>query len=329
MRIENSNRRGMIPIDSVMARDIITAVQTDTVMTLVEILVHHHIGAVIIVDDKRGVPVGVVTERDIVYALRKYKDGTLGKRAEDIMSSPLVVLSGEESIVKAAEMMQSKRIRRIPIVKGEALIGIVTYKDISAALNKSNALLEIQNEALQEKANRDALTGLYNKGYIMEQLEYHMAFARRSSDTMTLMIIDIDHFKNINDTYGHLCGDEILRQIAAILGKRSRAVNIVGRYGGEEFVIIGPIGNYKSTKYMADRMRRIVEHNTFVWEEHEIKLTISIGVCIWNRSLKTKEEMIRVADEALYKAKSNGRNQVVMGETNENRRSSIISMTTE
>lgn len=299
-----------------MERDIITAGQTASVMTLVALLEEHRIGAVIILDKKSFGPVGVVTERDIVYALKRYKGATLKKRAEDIMSSPLLALRPEESIETALEMMLTKRIRRVPVVEDQVLVGIVTYKDITAALGKSNALLEIQNELLKEKANRDPLTGLYNKGHIMEQLDYHLALARRSGDPMALMFIDIDFFKNVNDTYGHLCGDEILRQLAEILRSRSRAVNIVGRYGGEEFVIIGPISNYKSTKYMADRLRSIVERETFVFEGLEIKLTISIGVCLWNSCFRTKEEMIKVADEALYRAKAEGRNRVVIGEPN-------------
>ena len=304
-------------IDTVMERDTITARETDTVMTLVEILEQHRIGAVIIVDSTGKVPIGVVTERDIVYALKRYKSETLDMQANQIMSSPVMALPPHESLRIAAELMQNKRIRRLPVVKDKLLVGIVTHRDIVAALNKSNSALEIRNEALQERANRDPLTGLFNKGYIMEQLDYHMALARRSLDTMALMFIDIDHFKQVNDTYGHLCGDAILAQLASMFRQRSRAVNIVGRYGGEEFVIIGPISNHKSAGYMADRLRRGVEQNTFIWEKHEIRLTISIGVCIYSSRIKTKEEMIQVADDALYQAKSEGRNRVVIGEPNE------------
>ncbi len=315
----------MIRIDSIMERDIITATRGDTVMTIVDTLEQHRIGAVIIVEGEKQTPVGVVTERDIVYALKCHKAGTLDKRADEIMSSPLLALPPSESIETAAELMHDKRIRRVPVVDEASLIGIVTYKDITAALKKSNALLEIQKEVLLEKANRDALTGLYNKGYIMEQLDYHMALAQRSADTMALMFIDIDYFKQINDTFGHLCGDEILRQLAGILQERSRAVNIVGRYGGEEFVIIGPISNYKSASYMADRLRASVEDHAFVWKKEEIGMTISIGVCIWNPGLKTKEAMIQVADDALYQAKADGRNRVVMGKFEGSQHPSLMS----
>ena len=142
---------------------------------------------------------------------------------------------------------------------------------------------------------------------------HHIELAKRSKNTMAVLMIDIDHFKNINDTHGHLCGDKVLMDLAKILKERSRAVNIAGRYGGEEFIIIGPISNHKSAGYLAERLRTTVEEHTFIFEELELKLTISIGVSVRTKTVKDATHMIKIADDALYEAKRTGRNKVVMG----------------
>lgn len=300
----------MIRVDSVMERDIVTADKFDSVLVLAQKL-RDRIGAVIILDDER-IPVGIVTERDIVEALLRFKTSILEKQALDLMRTPLIVMSPDASIEAASDLMRGKMIRRVPVVENQKLLGIVSVRDVTNALEKSNALLQVQAEELKERANRDSLTGLYNKGYILDQLKYHIALARRSDRAMAFLMIDIDHFKTINDTYGHLCGDAMLKDLAEILQKRSRAVNIVGRYGGEEFAVIGPISDFKSAQFMAERLRRAVEKQVFNYEDNTIGMTISVGVSIWSKSIQEGDEMIRLADDALYTAKRSGRNRVVM-----------------
>ncbi len=296
-----------------MEKDVITAARTDTVLALAEKLRQYRIGAVVIVNDGYS-PIGIVTERDIVQALLLHREQTLNKLAKEIMTSPVIAVPPDESIDVAADIMTDRRIRRTLVVDNGRLEGIVSFKDITNALEKSNVLLRAQAEELIEKANKDSLTGLYNKGYVLEQLGYHLELAKRSGNSMAVLMIDIDHFKKINDTYGHLCGDETLKELAQILKERSRAINIVGRYGGEEFVIIGPISGYKSAQFMAERLRSAVERHRFFWNDIEIKMTISIGVSIWNKNVNSDEQMIQIADDALYESKRSGRNQVVMGD---------------
>jgi diguanylate cyclase (GGDEF)-like protein len=212
--------------------------------------------------------------------------------------------------------MQLNRVRRIPVTSGDKLIGIVSYRDLTNALQKSFKTLLEKTEELEEKVNTDPLTGLYNRRVISGQLKYQVDLARRSGHPMSIIMIDIDHFKKINDTYGHQCGDSVLKKLADILKDKSRSINIVGRYGGEEFIIIGPISDDKTAYYMAERLRTLVENTDFSCDESGkiFKVTISAGVAVWNGSIKSGRELLKLADEALYLAKRSGRNQVRMAE---------------
>jgi len=296
-----------------MMTDVLTASKSDTILEMSQRLQAHRIGAIVIVDHNHY-PVGIVSERDIIRSLGVYKEHALNKQAQDIMSSPVLTLEPDQDIETAATLMSLNMIRRIPITKDDKLIGIISYRDITNALRKSYFMLEQKTEKLEDKANHDPLTGLFNKGYMEEQLTYHFELARRSRNSMAVMFLDIDHFKKVNDTYGHQRGDEVLKRIAHILKDKSRAINVVGRFGGEEFMIIGPISDYKSALYLGERIRTAVEKEVFSHENTDFNITISIGISVWNSSIASEKDLVKFADEALYTAKRNGRNQVRMYE---------------
>jgi diguanylate cyclase (GGDEF)-like protein len=304
--------QSMIRIESLMEKHVITAARSDSVLVLAEKLRTHRIGALVIVDDD-FFPEGIVTERDMVRAFLKFKEQTFDKKAHEIMHSPVLGVTPGESIETAADLMAEKMVRRVPVVENNRLVGIISFEDIANALEESNAQLRAQAEELREKANRDSLTGLYNKGFLFEQLDYHIELAKRSNEAMAVLMIDIDHFKKVNDTHGHLCGDEVLRELAAIFRERMRAVNVAGRYGGEEFTIIAPMSTFQSARYMAERLRKTVEGHGFQWRGKKIRITVSIGVSLWNKHVKSGKEMIQIADDAMYDAKKGGRNRVAMG----------------
>lgn len=301
----------MIKIGNVMSRDVLRAFKDEKILSVVERLQKHRIGAMVIID-KDTCPIGILTERDIIRGLVAYKDKLLKKEAQDIMSAPVLTLTPEEDIESAAMLMSLNRIRRVPVTKDEKLVGLISYRDIANALRKSYSDLEDKAEELEEKANRDPLTGLYNKGYLNDSLRHHFEISKREGNSMSLMFIDIDHFKKINDTYGHQCGDVILKELAALMVEKTRAVNVVGRFGGEEFMIISPFGDYKSTPSFAERLRSTVEEHKFIWEDKTIPVKISIGVAVWNPSVKSPAELVKQADQALYRAKNEGRNRVVV-----------------
>ncbi len=303
----------MVKISDVMMTDVLTASKSDTILEMSQRLQAHRIGAIVIVDHNHY-PVGIVSERDIIRSIGVYKEHALNKQAQDIMSSPVLTLEPDQDIETAATLMSLNMIRRIPITKDDKLIGIISYRDITNALRKSYFMLEQKTEKLEDKANHDPLTGLFNKGYMEEQLTYHFELARRSGNSMAVMFLDIDHFKKVNDTYGHQRGDEVLKRIAHILKDKSRAINVVGRFGGEEFMIIGPISDYKSALYLGERIRTAVEKEVFSHDNTDFNITISIGISVWNSSIASEKDLVKFADEALYTAKRNGRNQVRMYE---------------
>jgi diguanylate cyclase (GGDEF)-like protein len=153
----------------------------------------------------------------------------------------------------------------------------------------------------------DPLTGLFNRRYFNLYLEKAILLCEK--DFLVLVMIDIDHFKNINDQYGHQCGDEALKHISDIIKNNIRNSDGYVRFGGEEFAIILPNTNLERGLAFAERIRAAVDQSTFTYKNNQIHFTISLGVSLY--SGETEEEFIEKTDKALYQAKENGRNQVV------------------
>lgn len=156
----------------------------------------------------------------------------------------------------------------------------------------------------------DGLTQVYNKRYFLEILEKEMSRSRRYGRELSLIMFDIDHFKHINDTYGHLAGDAILKQLCQLVKAKIRREDFIARYGGEEFTIILPeIENFNAIM-TAEKIRKLVEQTEFIFEDITIPVTISLGVSTMVDDLMDVESFIKKADENLYNAKNSGRNRV-------------------
>jgi two-component system, cell cycle response regulator len=176
---------------------------------------------------------------------------------------------------------------------------------------KNQAEVEYEDELLR-KATTDALTGIANRHYFMSRAREELSFARRTNILMGMVMMDIDHFKRVNDTYGHQAGDYVLSQFAALVDKNIRGEDILGRYGGEEFVVLmrgemEPPG----AQIFCERIRARVEAFQFMFNGQLIPVTVSLGVCIKpGKDVQSLEELIQEADRMLYKAKQGGRNRV-------------------
>jgi two-component system, cell cycle response regulator len=167
---------------------------------------------------------------------------------------------------------------------------------------------------MYESALRDGLTRAFNKKYFLDRLEVELRFAQRHGTELSLIIIDVDHFKLVNDTYGHLAGDEILSGLAERVQKIIRHEDTFARYGGEEFAVICRGITAEGTTAFAERIRRAVSERPFVFEGESISVTASVGVSLFpDESIGEPRELIEIADRALYVAKRSGRNQVVVG----------------
>jgi diguanylate cyclase (GGDEF)-like protein len=170
-------------------------------------------------------------------------------------------------------------------------------------------------KALEELAIRDGLTGLYNHKFFYTLLEKEIARDDRYHNTVSLLLIDIDHFKNVNDTYGHRAGDTILRELSQRLMTRARSTDYVCRYGGEEIAVILIETNITEAKAIAEELRILIEKEPFPIEDGRyIPITLSIGVSTYSEEAKDASMMVSNADNALYRAKENGRNQVCIFE---------------
>lgn len=168
-------------------------------------------------------------------------------------------------------------------------------------------------ERLEVLALTDPLTHTHNRRGLMQQLAVEIERAVRQSHALTVLMIDLDHFKLVNDTYGHLIGDEVLRTVAAVLQREARAADLVARFGGEEFVVLLPETAREGAVALAERVRtRVAEQPLVGSPEYEwLRITISIGVATYpSPRVTTPEDVIALADEALYRAKAEGRNRV-------------------
>lgn len=171
-------------------------------------------------------------------------------------------------------------------------------------------LLEAREE-LRDRANKDLLTMLPNRSAIASALDQELARCHRDRRTVGIVLLDIDHFKRINDTYGHFAGDAVLRETANRLRGSMRTYDQVGRYGGEEFLAVLPNCDLEQASSLAERMRRRLTAAPILADGHEIDVSASFGVTISDHSDRQPEQFVRIADEALYQAKASGRNCIV------------------
>ena len=193
---------------------------------------------------------------------------------------------------------------RLPIRKNDELgFTIKVFNGMVENLKKNRTELE-------KLAITDSLTKLNNRKMIMQILQSHFGRFRRYKTEFALLMIDADHFKEVNDTYGHLAGDEVLRQLAKIFNELLRTVDSSGRYGGEEFLVILAETSGEKAMRVAERIRQMVESRVFVYDTMEIPVTVSIGVAMIAERDSNEEALVYRADMALYKAKRSGRNRV-------------------
>jgi len=215
-------------------------------------------------------------------------------------------------ITGAAEFMY-QNVTLIPVSSATGEINqlsIVIYDVTDIAVGKQQ--LHNANEQLALLSRTDSLTQLNNRGYWEESASQEFRRLQRSGADASLVMFDIDHFKRVNDGYGHPAGDDAIRNTARVLRETIRATDIAGRYGGEEFVIVLVETDVDGAMVLAERLRNAIEAMTVIHEDYKIQFTISLGVAQWDPELVSHEQWIDFADQALYEAKESGRNQVVL-----------------
>lgn len=261
----------------------------------------------------------MMPEMDGYEVCRRLKTDELTK---DI---PVVFLSALTEVFDKVEAFKAGGVDYIskPFQVEEVLARVNTHLMIRAQQNalcvqneelvRKNALITEQGEELQLLATRDCLTGLSNRRDFLERARQEEKRVKRTKRTFAFIILDIDHFKNVNDTYGHECGDKVLVGVARALEKALRAQDILARWGGEEFVCLFPETEVEGAKHAAEKIRAAVETHCHECSDASVSVTVTLGVCMYDGSCSI-EECIRRADSALYIGKDRGRNQVVMSD---------------
>ncbi len=237
------------------------------------------------------------------------------KEMEEGRNLPIIFITAKdriEDIVKGFSVGAVDFISK-PVRQKEVCARVRTHLNIQALIKERDNLIEDLTEAnknLDQASRTDPLTELSNRRDLYQKLDEEVNRYKRSQKSFSVTICDIDHFKQFNDKHGHDAGDFVLKHVAELLRHNSRAVDIVGRWGGEEFLIVSPETDISGAKKLAEKLRKSIELEAFRWQNTELKVTMSFGISSFDRVNNT-EACIKEADECLYKAKERGRNRVV------------------
>ncbi|MDT8394851.1 MAG: GGDEF domain-containing protein [bacterium] len=286
-------------VSTVMSKKVATVTPRTTLVTVVRRMSGKKISCVIVQDREKAL--GIISERDIVRHLAANGGSLEGITAGQAMSSPVQTLYADTTLDRAVTLMTEKGFRRFPIInRRRKLIGVVTQSDVLQAFVRE---IEIAHEKMKDLAIRDCLTGMFNRRLFMTTLEKEYYRSKRYGTALSLIMVDLDDFKRVNDEHGHQYGDQVLKTVAEVIKRRIRDMDIAARFGGEEFIVLAPGTEILPACRLAERLREgIAETGT----------TASLGVaCFPNNSSRFPDDLIRLADMALYRAKKSGKNQVV------------------
>ena len=208
-----------------------------------------------------------------------------------------------------AETVDSDPVVQQTIERLNRQVKMFKIESESAKKIARNKQIEMESVMIQarEVAQIDALTFLFNRRMIVRELQGEVLRAERYNNTLSISIIDVDKFKLVNDTYGHPVGDEVLKQVACQLRDHIRHPDTVGRYGGEEFLILLPNSDAKAATEQAVRLGKEIREMVVTIKEHELKVTVSIGIAQFKAGVDTWDTLLNRADNAMYEAKNNGR----------------------
>ena len=238
--------------------------------------------------------------------------GTWWFRGGAVLLVLLLVASGFHLRFRSIRKVNRELEARVNERTSELLEAQEKLQDANTGLKAQLAENLILEQKLREQAVRDALTGLYNRHHLSEVLPAEISRARRADYTVGFMLIDLDHFKNVNDQYGHAAGDQALVAASRTIDEHTRRSDIACRYGGEEFLVILPEISLEDAAQRGEQLCRDIENLEIEFEGQIIRLTVSIGVAIFPLHGESIDQILLAVDAALYKAKDNGRNQIAL-----------------
>jgi two-component system cell cycle response regulator len=256
----------------------------------------------------------VLVENVMVSPLYRHVRERWARDGTRIATRSVIAIPFAMGAEEAGVFFLRRNVTEPPLTRADVEFADAVIRAAVAAIERATLIENTiaDNRRLEELAHTDPLTKTLNRRALSERLASEMERVRRYSTTMSLLLIDLDHFKQVNDTHGHLMGDEVLIEVASLLLRVVRAVDIVARYGGEEFVVVLPETGAPGAEAFAERLRELIEAQCFVESRGvPIRLTTSIGVSTFpGFGVESVEDLLSNADQALYRAKSEGRNRV-------------------
>lgn len=268
-------------------------------------LIKHGIGA-LIVTDENSLLLGIVSERDLLHIIADFDPTLIDRPVSDVMTRSVITCGPDDEIADILRLMNSNAIRHMPVLEQGRIVNMVSIRELTKAY-----------DMLQKEADTDPLTELANRRPFLKALDAEFSRAKRFKHPLAVAMIDIDHFKSVNDTYGHDAGDTVLRAMSAILATEFRTIDFIGRLGGEEFAVVFPETNLAGAKISCDRLLATIEAAIIPVDDIHIKITVSIGLAKASADTLDGKDILKRADELLYDAKNSGRNRVVVEEEQE------------
>lgn len=261
-------------------------------------LCQHNIG-VLLVLDADGALVGVSSERDLVHAIATRSNSLFNLTVADVMTPSVVTCEPNDDVLKILDVMNEKNIRHIPVMEGGVPKAMLSIKEFHLAY-----------QTLHTQARTDHLTGLANRRHFMEMLEEEISRSRRFDSPLSLAMMDLDHFKGINDTYGHDAGDRVLTAFSKLLKRQVRAYDGIGRLGGEEFALLLPSTDLAGGMTVCNRIVEAIQLESVVVGEDQIRFSASVGLVESTVPGEAARALLKRADTLLYQAKTEGRNRI-------------------
>lgn len=256
----------------------------------------------------------VLVENVMVSPLYRHVREMWAREGTRIATRSVIAIPFAMEAEEAGVFFLRRNVTEPPLTQADVEFADTVIKAAVSAIQRATLIESTiaDNRRLEELAHTDPLTKTLNRRALSERLGAEMERVRRYSTTMSLLLIDLDHFKQVNDNFGHLAGDEVLIEVSSLLQRVVRAVDIVARYGGEEFIVVLPETGGPGAEAFAERLRELIEAHAFVASRGKpIRLTTSIGVSSFpGFGVESVEDLLANADQALYRAKSDGRNRV-------------------
>lgn len=270
-----------------------------TLLDFAAALKEHAVGALTVLDDN-GSLVGIASERDLVAAFAEHGGATVGMAVADFMTREVITCTPADDILEILEMMNARRFRHIPVMKAGRPSTMIGIREFDVACTE-----------LKDLAATDALTGVPNRRHFMSVLEKEIQRHRRFNAPLSVVMLDLDRFKRVNDTYGHDAGDDVLVWFARLLTKQFRTYDGIGRLGGEEFAVIFPNSDIRDATEACERLGRSVRRSEAPTSAGDLRVTVSQGLTSIHGDLLPGRELLRTADTLLYEAKTAGRDRVI------------------